>query len=80
MAVLIPLLAFLAGLGVHRWVSRFCRAWAVVVLSKTVEDLAAQREELRFEGRLLDPVAFAEHLQKSEVRREIEQLIEDTKR
>ncbi len=80
MDVLIPLLAFLVGLGVHRWLDRFCKAWAVVVLRKTVEDLAVRREELRFEARLLDPVAIAEHLQRQDVRREIEQLIQDTKR
>lgn len=69
MDVPIPLLSFLAGLGVHhRWV-RWLRATDRV-----------RREELRYQATLLSPVAFAEHLQKEGVRREIEELIQDTRR
>lgn len=80
MAILIPLFTFLLGLGVHRWVSRFLRAFSVVRLTRSVEELTTRREELRFRAYILNPVAFVEHLQREDVRREIEQLIEDTKR
>lgn len=68
---MIPLLlAFLVGLSVDR----FCKAWARILLTKTVEDLAVRQLSYT-----LDPVAFAKYLKREDVRREIEQLIEDSK-
>ena len=69
MDVLIPLLAFLAGLGVHRRWARWLRSTDRV-----------RYERLRFEARFLDRCAFTKHLQRQDVRREIDQLIEDTRR
>ncbi len=65
--VLVPLFAFMIGLGVHhKWV-RWLRA-------------TTRREELRFKAQLLDTQSFAKHLQDENVRAEIEKLIQDTKR
>lgn len=69
MDVLIPLLAFLAGLGAHGWRGRLRRA--------RVRDV---RVRARVDLVLLDAEALAEHLQGDQVRREIEELIQGTRR
>ena len=60
MDILIPLSAFLAGLGVHRWRERMRRARERDVRVRARVDLV-----------LLDAAALAEHLQGDQVRREI---------
>ncbi len=69
MDVLTPLIAFLLGLGVHRWGSRLRAA-----RQKNIEVRA------RLNVVLLDGKSAAARLQRRDVRREIEELIKDTRR
>lgn len=69
MDVLVPLIAFLLGLGVHRWGSRLRAA-----RQKNIEVRA------RLDVVLLDADRVAARLQRRDVRREIEELIKDPRR
>ncbi len=83
MDVVIPLFAFLLGLGVYRWVSRLWRAVVRDIAVRAGLDWAVKevrRETARVDVVLLDAEGLAAHLQREDVRREIEELIQDTRR